>query len=548
MKAQDDTSPAETLRGALRMDVPARADQLSVEEIVRRTGQGRLLLPRFQRPLSWDNADRRKLLDSIERGYPIGTLLFWRRPAIAGQGTTLVGAPAAPQQGDVDLIVDGQQRIVTLWDALGRAPEPGEQALGFEIPDGAFRYRRVPRSETNQPPARVGDHWFMPLHIALDATALSEWISAEMPRDVRRRFFDVGKRLREYKVAAYIVEGDDIEVLREVFDRVNTSGRSLTRDQVFDALVGSKVADGEDAGLALVNARLRDLAFGDLDHKVILNSFEAIRGDKIGKVDPRAIEASTVEADLLRTTNALRATILFLQHVADIPHGAVMPYELPVVVLARFFSLFPAPHERSLSLLRRWLWRGAIAQKLSGASSTLQQHVDDIVEGQEHGSVQSLLARTGQPGRVALREGKRFSAGTATIKMMLCAMLANRPRHLVTGELLLASEVFADGLDGALRPIAAPPDSGLANRLLHPSAGSPPLRLVEQCTDEAALLSHRVSLAAAEALRTGDVPRFLAERDATLRASIDPFLERHAEWDRGDEPPILALAARGAGL
>lgn len=535
-------------RGALRMDLPARADHLSVEEIVRRTSLGRLRLPRFQRRLAWDSSDRRNLLDSIERGYPIGTLLLWRRPVSSADGMALAGAPPAPEQGELDLIVDGQQRIVTLWDALGRVPEAGEQVLGFEIPDGSFRFRQVARTEGGATPAaRVGDHWFMPLHIALDATALSEWMPQDVPRDVRRRLFDVGKRIREYKVAVYVVEGDDVEVLREVFDRVNSTGKPLTRDDVFDALVGSKVADGDDSGLAVVNARLRELEFGDIARNTILNAFEAVRGGRIGKVDPRAISAGSVEADLERTAAALRATIVFLQSVASVPHGAVLPYELPLVVLPRFFSRFPHPSERSLSLLRRWLWRGSIAARLGGASGTLQQHVDDIVEGSEHGSVQALLRRTGQGQRVDLREPAKFSVGTAAGKMMLCAMLADRPRDLLTGEVLAVTGVFAEGLDGALRPIGAPADGGFANRLLHPPVGLAPARLIERCTDEAALLSHRIRWSAANALRAGDVARFVAERQAELHTSVAAFLERNAEWERDDSPPVEALAATGTG-
>ncbi len=191
----------------------------------------------------------------------------------------------------------------------------------------------------------------------------------------------MGKRLREYKVAVYVVEGDDVEVLREVFDRVNSSGKPLNRDEVFDALVGSKVVDGDDAGLGLVTARLRDLDFGGLERDTIHNTLEAVRGDRIGKADPRAMTVDVVAEGLERSTAALRATMHFLRSVASVPHLAVMPYELPLVVLARFFSLFPAPTERSLSLLRRWLWRGSLNGALSGASGTLQRHVDDDLPG-----------------------------------------------------------------------------------------------------------------------------------------------------------------------
>ena len=61
-----------------RMAKPARADRITVEELLKLANDGRLRVPSFQRALRWDADDKWKLLDSMERGYPIGTLLLWK--------------------------------------------------------------------------------------------------------------------------------------------------------------------------------------------------------------------------------------------------------------------------------------------------------------------------------------------------------------------------------------------------------------------------------------------------------------------------------------
>lgn len=43
--------------------------------------EGRIRIPEFQRPLRWQWEDVRRLFDSIVKGYPIGNLLLWKRPA-----------------------------------------------------------------------------------------------------------------------------------------------------------------------------------------------------------------------------------------------------------------------------------------------------------------------------------------------------------------------------------------------------------------------------------------------------------------------------------
>jgi hypothetical protein len=543
-------------RAAPRMATPARADRITVETLLQWAREGRIRMPSFQRHLRWDARDRRNLLDSMERGYPVGTLLLWKRPASAKEvGKPLRGASALPTEGDVYLVVDGQQRTVTLWDALGRPPEPGENVMVFELsPKEEFRLR--PQSRVEQGSLQAGKNEPyppLPLYLALDATALSEWVPPDLPRDVKRRYFEVGRRLREYPLPIYVVEGEDLEVLRHVFDRTNSTGKSLTREDVFDALVGSRIVVGDYKGLELVNDQISDLGFGELDRSTILKAFEAIRGDTIGKSDPRSIATKSAEADLLRTAKAFRMTILFLRERAGVPHIAVAPYELPIIVLARFFSLFEKPAERSLVLLRRWLWRGAIAERLSGASGSIQQHVDDVKAGDEHGTVQALLRRTGVPVPPAPSRDTEepFSIAHARGKMIVCALVAHHPRDLVSGEKLDASKLFERDLGGILRAIVPPRSMSLgrsfANRLLHPPRGVSPARLVMDSLDEGALASHGLERDAQRALRTGDAATFLSRRSAVLGRGKSEFFDRQAEWERDDAPPVVTLAMRRTG-
>src|SRR5437016_2669493 len=39
---------------------------------------GQIKLPRFQREFVWDKEQSAKLLDSILKGFPIGTFIFWK--------------------------------------------------------------------------------------------------------------------------------------------------------------------------------------------------------------------------------------------------------------------------------------------------------------------------------------------------------------------------------------------------------------------------------------------------------------------------------------
>lgn len=542
-----------------RMATAARADAMAVEDVIQLASEGRLRMPGFQRAFRWEPKDRRDLLDSIYRGYPVGTLLLWKNPPSATEAGRPLGVTGvAKPQGDRYLVVDGQQRLTTLWEGLGRAPAPGEMALVFDIEREEVVSRPLTPDEIEgRPPLLREDEGLppVPLYLVLDAALLSAWVPSWMSIENKRRYFELGKRIREHKLGLYIVEHAEIDALRHVFDRINSTGKSMRRDEVFDALIGSQIGQDGNTGLALVNAHLADLGFGAIERTTILKAFEAIRGAKVGKLDPRTLDLIDAETDLIRTASALRATVTFLRGTAHVSHVAVRPYELPIVVLARFFALHDHPSERSLILLRRWLWRGSLGERLGGASGSMQQHVDHVTEDEAE-SVQALLRRTGSPEGLSLDDAewnRTIAAGISTArgKAMICALLAQQPRSLVTGERLDASVLFRDGVTDALRPILRGSASGVhrrrgvVNKLLHPP-GAAARTLILECTDEAALVSHGIDGEAREALRRGEVETFYDRRARSLRRSTDAFFARHTELERDDAPPIAALVERSA--
>ena len=92
------------------LDTRPTATTLDVEQLTKWAWDGRIRIPHFQRPLRWQRDDVIKFFDSIVRGYPVGSLLLWHRPASAE--TLQLGALRidAPQLPDALWVVDGQQR------------------------------------------------------------------------------------------------------------------------------------------------------------------------------------------------------------------------------------------------------------------------------------------------------------------------------------------------------------------------------------------------------------------------------------------------------
>lgn len=104
-------------------------------DVVKNTRAGQYVLPVFQRPFVWDEDDIIALLDSMWRGYPIGTILLWENwRSQARHFRSFRGCAAALPHAS--LVLDGQQRIQAMIDAT----EPGS-GYAFEL--SADRFVRV---------------------------------------------------------------------------------------------------------------------------------------------------------------------------------------------------------------------------------------------------------------------------------------------------------------------------------------------------------------------------------------------------------------------
>jgi hypothetical protein len=91
----------------------------SLNHLIEDIKVGRIGLPDIQRPFVWSATKIRDLFDSMYRGYPIGTLMFWETGAEVG--TRQIGMESASRTPQL-LIVDGQQRLTSLFAVLTGRP------------------------------------------------------------------------------------------------------------------------------------------------------------------------------------------------------------------------------------------------------------------------------------------------------------------------------------------------------------------------------------------------------------------------------------------
>ncbi|AUS77684.1 hypothetical protein C1701_04105 [Actinoalloteichus sp. AHMU CJ021] len=418
------------------------ATTFDLEKLLGEAWAGRLRIPHFQREFRWDRQDVIRLFDSIVRGYPVGSLLLWSRPAasqLLKLGQLEIEAPAT---NEALWVVDGQQRLTSLANVLH--------------PDGAndprFRIAYDLRAREFSLRPHSQDPWVVPLPVIFDLQRLLRWF-AEHPELTEHldEATSLARKIRQFSVPAYLVKHDEVAVLQDIFDRMNNYGKRLRRAEVFSALYAGD-ENSHESNLTIdgiANAISGGLGFGLLDSNTVLQGVLARRGPDVardlrvefsnherrGVFDFRGEDRDTAFAAGAR---ALERAVVFLREEVGVPHVSLLAYRYLLVVMTRFFAHHPEPSRRSRVLLARWYWREAVRGPLTGRGSvmsTVRALCAKVRSDDEAASVSALVdAADTPPGGLRAPTLTRFRTNSAETKILLSAWWSIGPRSPITGQ------------------------------------------------------------------------------------------------------------------
>lgn len=233
-------------------------------------------LPDFQRGWIWDDDRVRSLLASISLGFPIGAVMMLETggQSVRFKQRPLEGAPVSPKRDADRLVLDGQQRLTSLFQSLfldqpvetrdqrGKPierwyyvdmrlaldPRADREEAVVSLPPGR-QIKRFGRDtvEDYSTPEREYEAMLFPLASVFDSMDWrfgfqKHWDYAEDKIRLWNEFEqNIVKRFEQYQVPV-IELGKDTpkEAVCQVFEKVNTGGVTLT---VFELLTATFAAD-----------------------------------------------------------------------------------------------------------------------------------------------------------------------------------------------------------------------------------------------------------------------------------------------------------------
>lgn len=358
-----------------------QSPQLPLADLLQQVRSGKLQLPDFQREYKWDDDRIRSLLATLTLGHPMGVLMMLETGSehTRFKPKTLAGVSLKEPVQPEHLLLDGQQRMTSLYQALGghRPVETTDarkkklrrwyylnidKALGDPGDrDGAIvsvPVDRIVRSDfgravdldlsTTESEQAAG---MFPMSLAFDQAAMKWLLEFAAPggvadnarmATVQRFQAEILSPMMAYRIPAIMLDKHTTkDAVCTVFEKVNTGGLALDVFELLTAMFAGDAAYFAEHGTDFrLNDDWRQLK-ARLDHHLVLRGLQS--------------------SDLLQAV-----TLLATHHRRSRPEATASNGELPAISARRADIL-------KLSLRDYLTWAPQVVEGMEWASGFLAQ-------------------------------------------------------------------------------------------------------------------------------------------------------------------------------
>jgi hypothetical protein len=374
---------------------------LKIGTILDHVDLGQLALPEFQRGYVWNRDQVRGLMGSLYRRHPVGGLLVWTTKV---DQNVLRGSVTLPASGAVDLLLDGQQRITSLYGIVrGKPPRffdgntSAFTGLMFNMADEAFEFFA---------PVKMRDN---PLWVDVSKLMQTADVS-ELVEPHEERLTELGlkplscmsklQRVQGIKDIEFHIErisGNEmtIDVVVDIFNRVNSGGTTLSKGDLALAKICASWPDARDE----MKARLTKWEVSEYDFRLdwLLRCVTTVTTGEaffsaLAKIDTERFAIGLSEAE--KYVNMLLNTIAGR---LGLDHGQVLGSVYSLPLLARYLhqrgGSLPVAKERDKLLY--WYIHTSLWGRYAGSTeSVLSQDLRLIQEPE--GALDRLMAQLRQ--------------------------------------------------------------------------------------------------------------------------------------------------------
>lgn len=355
-------------------------ESLSIRRIIDKISCGEIRIPSFQRGFVWEPDDVAFFMDSLYKKYPVGAVLIWRTHDQLQNERRLgrFNLPNPSKDYPVDYVLDGQQRITSLFSVFQTELTPSDDASWMDI------YYLIGCSENPQQskflplaPSDADLVKHFPISTLFDSVKYrkaTETFTDEIIEEIDK----LQEIFKECSIPVQLMETEDRGHVAIVFERINRAGIPLNSFQLLTAWSWSTEFDLPDK-LDELSAELSNYGFEGLaeDQDLLMKCFT---GYILKSTSPQSImnlDGTKIRDHFEEIKNGLKSTVDFFKNELFLHSLDFVPYKSMVVSLVVFFgsknrngTLYSVKQRDQLI---RWFWRCCFSRRYSSDVNNSQE-------------------------------------------------------------------------------------------------------------------------------------------------------------------------------
>lgn len=361
---------------------------LSIRTVIDKVSSGQIRIPVFQRGFVWDPDMVAFFMDSVYKRYPFGSLLFWRTREPLRVERQLGPFRLADRDPDypVDYVLDGQQRLTSIFGVFQTELEPVEQEDWTKI---YFDYTADPNAQETQfvalSDSEADPNRYFALKNLFDTTAYRR-ATIGFDEDLAKKIDDMQSVFKETMLPVQITAPDNRATVAIIFERVNRAGVPLDTLQLLSAWTWS-----EDFALqekfADLTAELEPFGFKAVggDTNLLLRCCAAVVAHDASPSTLVNLNGATVRERFQEVVNGVTGAIDFLRRELKVYSLNNLPFSTVLVPLSVFFAV-PGNEQVQYNdtqrrTLLKWFWRCCFSRRYSsGVLRNLKVDIEEVAK------------------------------------------------------------------------------------------------------------------------------------------------------------------------
>jgi hypothetical protein len=387
--------------------------------------RGNIKIPVFQRQYIWTDEQITSLLDSIYRGYPVGSLLMWSTKEILNHERNVGGftLPVTPEDYPVNYILDGQQRLTTLYGVFNSDQNTSNQELADR-----FNICYLPDDDIFAHHLSAGNKPKIHLHQILDTTKLL----SELPKfndSQKSRIAKLTESFKDYEFPVVTIRERSNKEVCSIFQRINSSGTPLSSLELLTAWTWSDKFDLRREIEALLDT-LADKGYEKIDQPLLMRMLASITCNSINENDLVDLDPSLLVDGMISLKAAIALAVDFLEGQLKIRNIVFIPYPIMMIPIVNFYAKIKKPNAAQLAQLRKWFWQCSLTLRYKAGTNRLV--LEDLAKF-------DLVVAGSNPfdDITSTVKNEIFSStwriNATAAKVALCLMAQFRPKSFLTG-------------------------------------------------------------------------------------------------------------------